>query len=81
MEQILKYPGAKTRLAPWLLSFVPEHNVYLEPFFGSGALFFNKQPSKIETINDIDGEVCNLFRVIRQQAEGKLRKTRAGTRF
>lgn len=69
MEQILKYPGAKTRLAPWLLSFVPEHNVYLEPFFGSGALFFNKQPSKIETINDIDGEVCNLFRVIRQQAE------------
>lgn len=69
MEQILKYPGAKTRLAPWLLSFVPEHNVYLEAFFGSGALFFNKQPCKIETINDIDGEVCNLFKVIRQQAE------------
>lgn len=65
METILKYPGAKNRLAEWLLTFVPEHKVYLEPFFGGGGLFFNKEPSKIETINDIDGEVYNLFRIIR----------------
>lgn len=65
MESILKYPGAKNRLAKWLLSFVPEHNVYLELFFGSGAVFFNKVPAKIETINDIDGEVFNLFKTIR----------------
>lgn len=55
MNTILKYPGAKNRLAAWLLSFVPEHKMYIEPFFGSGALFFNKTPVYIETINDIDG--------------------------
>jgi DNA adenine methylase len=43
--------------------------VYLEPFFGSGAVFFNKPPSKVETINDIDGQVVNLFRVIRERPE------------
>lgn len=39
----------------------------LEPFFGSGAVFFNKPPSPLETINDIDGDVVNLFRVIRDR--------------
>ena len=43
MKQVLKYPGAKTRLAPWICSYIPAHKVYLEPFFGSGAVFFNKQ--------------------------------------
>lgn len=66
METILKYPGAKNRLAEWIISFIPEHRVYLEPFFGSGAIFFNKAKAKIETINDLDGNVCNLFRMIRE---------------
>lgn len=66
METILKYPGAKNRLAEWIVSFIPEHKVYLEPYFGSGAVFFNKPISKIETINDLDGEVYNLFKVIRE---------------
>lgn len=69
METILKYPGAKNRLAEWIISFIPEHRVYLEPFFGSGAVFFNKDPAKIETINDLDGNVCNLFRMIREQPD------------
>lgn len=66
---ILKYPGAKWSIADWILEFIPEHDVYLEPFFGSGAVFFNKRPVRIETINDIDGDVVNLFRVIRTRAE------------
>lgn len=66
MKTILKYPGAKNRLAEWIVSFIPEHKVYLEPYFGSGAVFFNKPISKIETINDLDGEVYNLFKVIRE---------------
>lgn len=48
---------------------MPYHKVYLEPFFGSGAVFFKKTPSKVETINDIDGQVVNLFKVIREQPE------------
>jgi len=44
---------------------MPIHGTYLEPFFGSGAVFFTKKPSKVETINDIDGHVVNLFRVLR----------------
>ena len=66
INAILKYPGAKWRIADWIISYFPEHKVYLEPFFGSGACFFNKQPSYIETVNDLDGDVVNLFRVCRE---------------
>lgn len=69
MNAILKYPGGKWRIADWIISFFPEHKVYVEPYFGSGACFFNKQPSYIETINDIDGNVVNLFRVCRDYPE------------
>ena len=69
MKTILKYPGAKNRLAEWIVSFIPEHKVYLELFFGSGAVFFNKPKAKIETINDIDGDVYNLFKVIRERPD------------
>ena len=43
--------------------------VYLEPFCGSGAVFFNKEPGAVETINDLDGDVVNLFRVLREAPE------------
>lgn len=66
MKPILKYPGAKNRLSEWICSRIPEHEVYLEPYFGSGAVFFNKTPSRIETINDIDDNVVNFFRVLRE---------------
>lgn len=69
MQPILKYPGAKWRLAQWILSHMPPHDSYLEPFFGSGAVFFNKTPSRIETINDIDGGVTHFFRICREHPE------------
>lgn len=69
MKAILKYPGGKWRIAEWIISFFPEHKVYVEPYFGSGACFFNKTPSYIETINDIDGNIVNLFRVCRDYPE------------
>lgn len=69
MDPVLKYPGAKWRLAKWIVSHLPKHTTYLEPFFGSGAVFFNKIPSHVETINDLDGQVVNLFRVMRERAE------------
>ncbi|MFJ7371569.1 DNA adenine methylase [Lysinibacillus sp. NPDC098008] len=65
MKRVLNYSGSKWRLAKWLVKEFPSHEVYLEPFFGSGALFFTKESAAIETINDVDGNVTNLFRVIR----------------
>jgi DNA adenine methylase len=66
---VLKYPGSKWKIADWIISHFPPHETYLEPFFGSGAVFFTKKPSKVETINDIDGNVVNLFKLIREQPE------------
>lgn len=68
METVLKYPGAKQRIADWIIQNMPEHEVYLEPYFGSGAVFFSKTPVKIETLNDINGDIYNYFRVIRENA-------------
>lgn len=68
-KSILKYPGGKARAAEWITSFFPEHGFYLEPFFGGGSVFFAKQPSKYETINDIDGMVVNFFKVCRDNPE------------
>lgn len=48
---------------------MPEHKSYLEPYFGSGAVFFRKTPSRIETINDMDSNVVNLFRCIQEDAD------------
>lgn len=65
MNAILKYPGGKWRIAEWILDHMPPHKVYLEPFFGSGAVLFCKRPASIETVNDINGDIVNLFRVCR----------------
>lgn len=69
MKAIVKYPGGKWSLADWIIGFFPEHHSYLEPFFGSGAVLFNKARSHIETVNDIDGNVVNLFECIRTDPE------------
>ena len=69
MNAVLKYPGAKWSLAEWIISHFPPHHSYLEPFFGSGAVLFNKTRSHIETVNDLDGDVVNLFECIRQDPE------------
>lgn len=67
-HMVLKYPGSKHRIARWIVDKLPVHHSYLEPFFGSGAVFFNKMPSAIETINDLDDDVINLFRLIRNDS-------------
>jgi DNA adenine methylase len=66
---VLKYPGAKFSIAEWIIGHMPTHRTYCEPYFGSGAVFFTKQPSRLETINDLDGRVVNLWRVIRERPD------------
>ena len=69
MNALLNYPGAKWGMAKEIIALMPPHRSYLEPFFGSGAVLFNKPPSAIETVNDIDGDIVNFFRVLREQPE------------
>lgn len=69
MNAVIKYPGAKWSLASWIIGHFPEHHSYLEPFFGSGAVLFTKGRSAIETVNDLDGDVVNLFYWIRTDPE------------
>ena len=72
-NMILRYPGAKWRIADWIIERLPPHKSYLEPFFGSGAVFFKKDPSPIETINDLDEDIVNLFSVVRNDTDSLAR--------
>ena len=61
--------GGKYSHLDWLLPLLPEAHHYCEPFGGSGAVLLNRAPAPVETYNDIDGEVVNFFRVLRDQKE------------
>ena len=69
MKSILRYPGSKWNMAKNIIELMPEHRSYLEPYFGSGAVLFSKEISKIETINDLNDDIVNLFNVIRTQPD------------
>lgn len=61
--------GGKFSHLDWLLPLLPKCHHYCEPFAGSAALLLNRDPSPVETYNDLDGEVCNFFRVLRDEPE------------
>src|SRR6266571_5258421 len=61
--------GGKYSHLDWLLPLLPTCHHYVEPFAGSAAVLLNREPSPVETYNDIDGEVTNFFRVLRDQKE------------
>ena len=61
--------GGKFNHLGWLLPLLPKCHHYVEPFGGSAAVLLNREPSPIETYNDIDGEVVNFFRVLRDQKD------------
>lgn len=61
--------GGKFSHLDWLLPLLPECHHYCEPFGGSAAVLLNRQPSLVETYNDLDGEVVNFFRVLREEKD------------
>ncbi|MBQ0733937.1 DNA adenine methylase [Aquimarina celericrescens] len=62
----ITYYGGKQALTKHILSLIPEHNLYCEPFVGGGAIFFAKEPSPAEVINDLNGNVVNFYQVCKQ---------------
>lgn len=70
-QSILKTPityyGGKQKLVPFILQHIPAHKLYCEPFSGGAAVFFGKQPSEIEVVNDTNRELINFYKVSRDQ--------------
>lgn len=62
---VLRYHGGKWRLAPWVLSHFPPHRIYVEPFGGGASVLMRKPRCYAEVYNDLDEEVVNVFRVLR----------------
>lgn len=60
--------GGKSKLRKTIIKMIPEHICYAEVFFGAGWVYFGKEPSKVEVINDIDRELINMFRMIKYHA-------------
>lgn len=71
---IFPWVGGKRRLAKHLIPRFPNHECYVEPFCGGAALFFMKEPSKVEVLNDVNGDIINLYRVIQHHLEEFLRQ-------
>lgn len=65
--------GGKSRLRKKIIERIPEHICYSEPFFGVGWVFFGKPISEVEVVNDVDGELINLFKMLKCHAEEIIR--------
>jgi DNA adenine methylase len=62
---LLRYPGSKFRLSPWIVQHFPDHQVYVEPFAGSAAVLLAKPRARVEVLNDTNADIVNLWLVLR----------------
>lgn len=67
MKSPIKWKGGKSGSVKTILPIIPEHKCYVEPFFGGGWIYFAKEKSKVEVVNDINGELVNFFEILRTQ--------------
>lgn len=73
MKPPVPYFGGKQTIAPWIVSLLPQHDHYVEPFCGGLSVMLAKPPSKIETVNDLDGQLMTFWRVLRDQPTDLIR--------
>ena len=74
LRPILCYPGGKQRLVPEILKRMPEHEKYVEPFFGGGSVFFAKSPSKKEVIADLDRHITDFHGAFQGMSEANFKR-------
>lgn len=77
----ITYYGGKINLVSEILPLIPEHKVYVEPYFGGGAILFAKKPSEAEVINDLNAMVVNFYEVVKSSDFSKLKEKIEGTLF
>src|SRR5690349_4140510 len=77
MKPPLTYYGGKQKLAKHILPLIPKHTLYCEPFFGGGAIFFAKEPSEIEVINDNNGDLINFYKIVQNRFKSLQKEVRA----
>jgi DNA adenine methylase len=68
---VLRYHGGKYRLAPWLIQHFPTHRIYVEAFGGAASVLMRKQRTLSEVYNDLDANIVNVFRVLRDRPKAK----------
>ena len=68
MKGPLSYIGGKNRLAKLIISQIPSHKTYVEPFAGGAQVFFQKEPSDVEILNDLSDDIVNFFRICQSHA-------------
>jgi DNA adenine methylase len=73
MSGPLSYIGGKNRLAKQIIEIFPEHTTYVEAFAGGAQVLFKKEASKVEVLNDLDGEIVNFYRVCQTHHDELLR--------
>ena len=65
MKTPISYYGGKQQLLQHILPLIPEHQIYAEPFFGGGAVYWAKEPAKCEVVNDVNMNIVNFYEVLK----------------
>jgi len=73
MKSPVLYFGAKGSIADWIVSLLPDHDHYVEPFCGGLSVLLAKTPSRMETVNDLDAELMVFWRILRDRPDELLR--------
>ena len=68
-RSVLRYFGGKWQIAPWVISHLPAHRVYVEPFGGAASVLMRKPPSAIEVYNDLDEEIVGIFQLLQDPVQ------------
>jgi DNA adenine methylase len=74
MRSIIARVGGKSKIKNSIINLIPNHTIYVEPFVGGGAVFFGKEPSDIEIVNDLDKDIYYVYKDMKQVGEQMINK-------